>query len=95
MAHAGAVECECCSGHVPHPVDVEVHHIWPKADGGPDSAANRVAICPTAHSSIHWLLRRYKRDNGTPPWEDRRKLNPYLRSLADRGWRSIQSGTVL
>lgn len=95
MTHAGAIECLCVATHVPMPVDIEVHHIWPRADTGPDTPENRISICPTAHSAVHWLLLRYKRANGTPAWEDRRRLNPYLRALADRGWRSIVAGELV
>lgn len=94
MTHAGEVECGCCVNHTPHPVDVEVHHVWPQGQGGPDVPSNRVNLCPNGHSAVHWLLLRYKKHNGLPPWDDRRRLNPYLRQIADRGWRSLQSRSV-
>ncbi len=94
MTHAGEVDCLCVGDHSPKPLDIEVHHIWPIGQGGPDVRGNRIPLCPTAHSSVHWLLREYKRHNGTPPWDDRRRLNPYLRYLAAEGWRRIQTKSV-
>lgn len=32
---------------------VEVHHLIPLADGGPDTLDNTVAVCPTHHRSLH------------------------------------------
>lgn len=90
MTHAGDVTCACVTAHSPVPVDVEVHHVLPLSWGGPDTAANRTPICPTAHSSVHWLLRAYQRAGGTPSWEVRRRVSPFVRSLAQRGWDAYQ-----
>ncbi len=90
MTHAGDVACPCVVDHTPNPVDIEVHHVHPLYAGGPDVAANRTPLCPSGHSAVHWLLRRYERHGGTPPWEDRRRLNPWLRRIAADGWAAIQ-----
>ncbi len=89
MTHAGDIPCTCVENHVPSVIDPEIHHIWPSYANGPDVAENRVNLCPTAHSAVHWLLRRYEKAGGLPPWEDRRRLNPYLRHLADIGWKDV------
>lgn len=51
--------CECC--HKPAPfiaLDgkpfLEVHHVRPLADGGPDTPENVVAICPNCHRELHY-----------------------------------------
>jgi len=38
------------------PLAEEVHHIWPRAMGGPDIKENRVSICPTGHTNVHRLI---------------------------------------
>jgi hypothetical protein len=96
MTHAGPVTCPCVASHSPQPVDVEIHHVLPTGWGGPDTADNRIPLCPTAHSSVHWLLAAYRRHEGTPPWEIRRRLGPYLRGVAAEGWErwvAAQTGT--
>lgn len=39
-------------------VSYEIHHIWPREYHGPDTKANKVKICPNAHSDIHYLMDR-------------------------------------
>lgn len=48
------VRCRCGV----YTVRPEVHHIHPRALGGPDAAANRVRICARCHNDIHELLDR-------------------------------------
>lgn len=91
MSHAGDVRCACVAAHSPLPVDIQVHHVWPLAWGGPDVATNRVPLCPTTHASVHWLLRAYQRAGGEPAWEVRRRVGPYARALAKQGWDAYQA----
>ena len=37
-------------------VSYELHHVWPVGYHGPDTAANKIKICPNAHSDIHFLM---------------------------------------
>lgn len=37
-------------------VSFEMHHVWPTGYHGPDTAANKIKICPNAHSDIHYLM---------------------------------------
>jgi hypothetical protein len=39
-------------------VSYELHHVWPLGYHGPDTAANKIKICPNAHSDIHYLMDR-------------------------------------
>ena len=57
IAESGGM-CECCgraapfltSGGVPF---LEVHHVKPLAEGGPDTVDNAVAVCPNCHRACH------------------------------------------
>lgn len=42
-------------------VSYEIHHIWPTCYHGPNTAENKVKICPSAHSDIHYLMERMLR----------------------------------
>lgn len=50
--------CECCANDAPfrrpdgRPF-LEVHHVLPLADGGPDCIENAVAVCPNCHRELH------------------------------------------
>jgi hypothetical protein len=55
-------KCECCNATVPalfimaeskQPY-LEVHHVVPLANDGPDTPANTVAICPSCHRELHF-----------------------------------------
>lgn len=37
-------------------VPIEIHHVWPLGNGGPNIPSNKVAVCANAHSSAHDLL---------------------------------------
>lgn len=50
--------CEACGHSAPFArVDgapfLEVHHVQPLAEGGPDYATNAVALCPNCHRALH------------------------------------------
>jgi 5-methylcytosine-specific restriction protein A len=52
--------CECCS--MPAPFDgangpfLEVHHVRQLAEGGSDTPANAIAVCPNCHRRLHFAL---------------------------------------
>lgn len=55
--NAGGV-CEACDTPAPFTREdgepyLEVHHVRPLAEGGPDSIDNAVAACPTCHRRFH------------------------------------------
>jgi hypothetical protein len=59
-----AGRCEAC-GALGYETDngtlfLEVHHLVPIADGGPDIVANAVAICETCHGKLHRWIERVK-----------------------------------
>ena len=37
-------------------VSFEIHHVFPQGYGGPNTKANKIKICPNAHSDIHFLM---------------------------------------
>ena len=42
---------------------VEKHHFLPKAMGGTDDPRNFVALCPTHHAGVHWLMSQITKAN--------------------------------
>ena len=51
--------CECCGEPAPFKRGdgspyLEVHHVTPLADGGPDTVNNVVAVCPNCHRKLHY-----------------------------------------
>ncbi len=51
-------KCECCRRKAPFVSDdgnpfLEVHHLKQLAQGGPDTVANAVAVCPNCHRELH------------------------------------------
>lgn len=52
-------KCECCSSNAPFTTAegepfLEVHHLRRLADGGSDTVANAIALCPNCHREIHY-----------------------------------------
>lgn len=50
--------CEACKTAAPFKTEdgqpfLEVHHVVPLADGGPDMTSNAVAVCPNCHRKLH------------------------------------------
>lgn len=83
-------ECLCVSNHNPNAVQLHVHHIWPLGMGGPDIPENEMILCPTTHAGVHRLIRDWRRHGTEPPWEVRKYFSPFVRDLAERGWREYQ-----
>jgi 5-methylcytosine-specific restriction protein A len=64
--------CECCQEKAPFQYNdgtpyLEVHHVRRLCDGGPDTTANAIAVCPNCHRQLHYgreaqeLVRELKR----------------------------------
>lgn len=85
--HDTGQKCICVANHNPNPMELNRHHIWPLGMGGPDTEENTVWLCPTAHANVHELLRAYIRYEGSPPWEIRRQFSPYIRAIAEEGYK--------
>ena len=66
-------------------VSYEIHHIWPLSYHGPDTAANKVKVCPNAHSDIHYLMERMFRGRSYS-W---REYGPAVRHLARAGYLQV------
>lgn len=86
LEKAGGI-CEVCA--LPAPFEdkhgdpyLEVHHVRPLADGGPDQADNAIAVCPNCHRRMHYsadkdairaaTITQLKRLNDHPKCEPRR-----------------------
>ncbi len=91
MSHDEDAVCRCVASHRPPPLELHVHHILPIYLGGPDVPSNRVTICPTAHSSVHEILRlMLKADRALTETElenaEPRPVSRYAGVLARRGF---------
>jgi 5-methylcytosine-specific restriction endonuclease McrA len=58
-------KCSCCGNPAPFKDDdglpfLEVHHVRPLVDGGPDTISNAVALCPNCHRACHHSRQRQK-----------------------------------
>lgn len=78
--------CRCVRSHSPTVVYVHEHHIHPLGHGGPDTPANKVWLCPTAHYNIHGMLAYMLKYNGLTP---KGRPNQYQLGLARRGYEAI------
>jgi 5-methylcytosine-specific restriction endonuclease McrA len=86
-----------CAAHT-HSEDVplEVHHIWPKGDGGPDIKTNRISVCANAHGAVHSLIDRARKLGSVEavPWAIRRRYGVRVRALATAGWAAMRDQRV-
>lgn len=92
-----SAHCKCVSEHRPAVLQYQSHHIFPTGMGGPDSADNRVWLCPTAHANVHELLRLILKAGRTltdRELEDAepRTVSRYAADLAREGYRRWQAG---
>lgn len=86
--------CKCTKRHSPAVGLAEVHHIWPKEFGGPDTVENEVAICGTTHNNVHLIIRLYMNQSGVVSSKQLKPFNLYTRNLALKGWQAIQKSDV-
>lgn len=87
-----------CRAHVHRSlVPIEVHHIWPLGDGGPNVTANKVPLCANAHGAIHYLIDRARREGSWEkvPWDFKRQFGVQVRRYAEMGYRSIVAQQLL
>ena len=72
--------------HIHHEmVSYEIHHIWPLGYHGPDTADNKVKVCPSAHADIHYLMERMFRGKSY----SRREYGQKVRVLAYIGYHQV------
>ena len=100
------LKCQCVGKHIPKPMELHKHHVWPIGEGGPDIKANLVLLCPTTHANVHRLWKLYEEYEGRPPWHLINKYSEYARGIVERGREArrraggnsnsnkIESGTV-
>jgi hypothetical protein len=90
--------CQVHQSHTPKPHINEIHHIWPKGDGGPDIAANRLVICATGHNNVHALIDLYRRlwkdGRATPTFGDLSRWGLSEQKVAKMGWDRIQNQSM-
>lgn len=89
-----AAPCEIHKKHFPSSYQNEVHHVWPRGEGGPDIPANRVVVCATGHNNIHLLISQYKIHRGNLPWSYRKNFTKQERDLAELGYDRLTRGSM-
>lgn len=99
MAHDADRHCHCVAEHRPAPLELERHHVWPLAMGGPDTAANVQWLCPTAHTNAHELLRLMLRaGRAIRHWEFTQQydqpVNRHAHAVAAAGYQAVATRTV-
>jgi hypothetical protein len=86
--------CVVHKQHTPKSHINEIHHVWPKGDGGPDIPQNRIVVCATGHNNIHALIDLYRK-----AWKDGQREPTFLelshwgaseQKVAALGWQRIQ-----
>ena len=100
MNHDAGQVCRCAADHRPAPLELNAHHVWPLGMGGPDIAANKVWLCPTAHVNVHELLRLFLRDHRVWAWGEttaayEHPVSRYAYRVAATGFRAATTRTVL
>jgi hypothetical protein len=78
-------KCKCVGKHIPRAMELHRHHVWPLGEGGPDTKANLLILCPTTHSNVHMLWRLYEKYDGRPPWDILKNYSEYCRSIVEKG----------
>jgi hypothetical protein len=73
--------CTVHKVHVPRPLLIELHHVWPLAMLGPDVDSNKVAVCVQGHFNIHTKLAELIRGGQMTPGGTKTE-----RALAQRGF---------
>ena len=85
-------KCELHNSHYPAPRRIDVHHIWPSGEGGPDIPENIVGVCQTGHTNIHTLLEIYL--DGGPEVGAERTFGKNERKYAKLGYERISNQTL-
>lgn len=86
--------CKLHTKHTPHSHINEVHHIWPKGEGGPDIPENKVVVCATGHNNIHQLIKLLKAERGQLPYAVLRTFSFEERTYAQLGYDRITRGSM-
>ena len=55
--------CQCCNKHIKDlkNINLQVHHIKPKSQGGTDVPSNLITLCEQCHKRIHEYLKQNKK----------------------------------
>ena len=86
--------CQVHKDHIPATHLNEIHHVWPKGDGGPDINENTVVVCATGHHNIHELIKIFKAMRGQVPYSELRRFSLKERDYAKLGYERSQRGAM-
>jgi hypothetical protein len=87
----GPYVCVCVKVHIPKPAVLHAHHVWPLGEGGPNTSANELWVCPTTHYGIHALWPLMDRYDGKVPTTELKRFSRYVRAVVQRGWDTKQA----
>jgi predicted HNH restriction endonuclease len=83
---SGEYRCVCVATHRPPPAELHAHHVFPLGEGGPDTKANLIYICPTSHASAHKLWRLMDKHDGNLTTAQKSEFTRSVRKIVDTGW---------
>lgn len=79
--------CKCVKRHVPKPLTVELHHLYPQAAQrkryGKVVDSTTIPLCGSAHNNVHEALERRLRG------ESYRTANRHVDELVEYGYRKV------
>lgn len=70
-------------------VPLEVHHIFPVGDGGPNAEVNKITVCANGHYEIHACLDLLR--HGKLTWRQKISFGYRVRTYALAGWVQIEA----
>lgn len=85
----GGVTAPCFAHKHRDEVPLDLHHVWPLGEGGPDVKSNLVRLCPNAHRQVHSYIRLLKKHNGKAPWLKRKFYGRWVRYVGQAGYDAI------
>jgi hypothetical protein len=71
-----------------------IHHIWPRGLGGPNTAANKIVVCMNGHGAIHAFLQFLIDFNGDVPYDISKHFGIKVKLYARQGWNEAGKPTT-
>lgn len=71
-------------------VPIELHHVWPLGDGGPNLPSNLISVCANGHYAIHACLDLLRHGEHKLTWRQTISFGRKVRAYAQQGWAQIE-----
>lgn len=84
----------CCVCRLPKVRNLEVHHIVPEADGGPQTIENAVVLCFDCHADAGHYNIRQPRGNKFHPGELRRSRDKWLEMVEENSLATVEDPSL-